>query len=176
MRQFSGRWVLWSGLASLVAGPRALASERVKADRIRVLKSQRLLLLMRGSVVVKSYPIALGPHPKGPKRRFGDGRTPEGFYLIDGRTARTPYHRALHISYPGAADIRNARTAHASPGGAIFIHGMPASFGHHDPVRFFVDWTNGCIAVGNIAIEEIGTWSMTGRWSSCCLDRPAPRH
>jgi L,D-peptidoglycan transpeptidase YkuD (ErfK/YbiS/YcfS/YnhG family) len=32
---------------------------------------------------------------------------------------------------------------------------MPASFGHHDPVRFFVDWTDGCIAVGNIAIEEI---------------------
>lgn len=32
---------------------------------------------------------------------------------------------------------------------------MPARFGHTDPVRFFRDWTNSCIAVGNIAIEEI---------------------
>ena len=52
-------------------------------------------------------------------------------------------------------DVRRAQAAHVDPGGAIFIHGMPASYGHFDPVRFFVDWTDGCIAVGNIAIEEI---------------------
>ena len=137
------------------AGSGASASDLAKADRIRVLKSERLLLLMRESVIVKSYPIALGPHPQGPKRRYGDGRTPEGIYLIDGRIARTLYHRALHISYPSAADIQRARAAHVPSGGAIFIHGMSASFGHHDPVRFFVDWTDGCVAVGNIAIEEI---------------------
>jgi murein L,D-transpeptidase YafK len=127
-----------------------------KADRIRVLKSERVLQLLdpRGRVL-KSYPIALGRHPKGPKKRLGDGRTPEGFYIIDRRTVRTLYHRALHISYPNVLDIRRAEAAHVRPGGGIFIHGMPASFGHFDPVRFFVDWTDGCIAVGNIAIEEI---------------------
>jgi murein L,D-transpeptidase YafK len=126
-----------------------------KADRVLVLKSERELMLLRGGVVLKSYPIALGRHPKGPKRRLGDERTPEGIYLIDGRTANTPYHRALHISYPDYRDVAQARARHWSPGGAIFIHGMPQSYGPFDPVRFFVDWTNGCIAVGNIAIEEI---------------------
>ena len=32
---------------------------------------------------------------------------------------------------------------------------MPARFGRTDPVRFLRDWTDGCISVGNIAIEEI---------------------
>jgi murein L,D-transpeptidase YafK len=126
-----------------------------QADRILVIKSQRILELMRAGAVLKSYPIALGRHPTGPKRRRGDGRTPEGVYLIDGRTARTVFHRELHLSYPDAGDRARAAAAHVNPGGQIFIHGMPPRFGHTDPVRFFHDWTNGCIAVGNIAIEEI---------------------
>lgn len=135
--------------------PPSLAQEIGKADRILVLKAKRELRLLRGNVVLKSYPIALGWHPKGPKRRQGDGRTPEGYYFIDGRLTRTPYHLALHISYPGELDRARADRARRRPGGDIFIHGMPARFGHTDPVRFFHDWTNGCIAVGNIAIEEI---------------------
>ena len=65
------------------AAPRARGGDPGKADRILVLKGKRELQLLRGEVMLKSYPIALGPHPKGPKRRFGDGRTPEGVYVID---------------------------------------------------------------------------------------------
>ncbi|MCE9650089.1 MAG: L,D-transpeptidase family protein [Parvibaculum sp.] len=126
-----------------------------KADRIVIHKSKRELDLMAKGAVIRTYPIALGPHPVGPKRLRKDGRTPEGLYVIDRRTRATPYHRALHISYPDAADVARARAKGGTPGGDIFIHGMPAYFGRTDPVRFFVDWTNGCIAVGNIAIEEI---------------------
>ena len=159
MRSLSRRRFILLSAAGLAGMPGARGATPLpgprKADRVRVLKAQRLLQLLRNGEILKSYPIALGTHPRGPKRRYGDGRTPEGLYMIDGRTARTPYHRALHISYPSFTDTARARAAHVSPGGAIFVHGMPASFGHHDPVRFFVDWTNGCIAVGNIAIEEI---------------------
>lgn len=126
-----------------------------KADRILVLKGLRRLELLHGGVAFKSYPIALGPRPWGPKQQEGDGRTPEGVYVIDWRTTRTLYHLALHISYPDDSDRANARRRHISPGDAIFVHGMPERFGHADPVRFFRDWTDGCIAVGNIAIEEI---------------------
>jgi murein L,D-transpeptidase YafK len=126
-----------------------------KADRILILKARRRLELLRGDVVLKSYPIALGRHPRGPKRRLGDQRTPEGIYVIDGHFTHTPYHLALHISYPNNLDRARARDLGQSPGGAILIHGMPARFGHTDPVRFFRDWTKGCVAVGNIAIEEI---------------------
>lgn len=133
----------------------AVAQAPGKADRVLVLKAERELLLLRGGFVLNSYPIALGRHPKGPKRRRGDGRTPEGVYVIDYRFSGTPYHLALHISYPDAEDTARALVDHLRPGGDILIHGMPARFGHTDPVRFFRDWTDGCIAVGNIAIEEI---------------------
>lgn len=138
-----------------MAATPAPAQQLGKADRILVLKGKRELLLSRGDATLKSYPIALGSHPKGPKRQQGDGKTPEGVYVIDGRLSHSAYHLALHISYPSAADRTHAHAARVPPGSGIWIHGMPARFGRTDPVRFFRDWTNGCISVGNIAIEEI---------------------
>lgn len=139
----------------LASGPAARADEPPKADRILVLKSARLLELLKDGAVLRSYPIALGGHPRGTKRRRGDSRTPEGLYIIDGRNSDSHFHRALHISYPNAEDRALARAAHRDPGDAIFIHGMPERAGRADPVRFFKDWTDGCIAVGNTAIEQI---------------------
>ena len=159
----SGRLVVALIIIALtltIPQPLLAANELGKADRVLVLKGKRELQLLRGDVTLKSYPIALGPHPKGSKRRLGDGKTPEGLYVIDGRISRTRYHLALHISYPNEADQTRARAAGVTPGGNILIHGMPARFGRTDPVRFFKDWTNGCISVGNIAIEEI--WSAVG--------------
>jgi murein L,D-transpeptidase YafK len=126
-----------------------------KVDLILVLKSERKLLLLHGGAVLRSYPIALGAHSLGPKRARGDGRTPEGRYLIDGRNSLSRYHLALHISYPNATDRTQSSAAHADPGGDIFIHGLPAWYGLNDPDRFYKDWTKGCISVGNVAIEEI---------------------
>ena len=141
----------------MIAWPRPSgASWFPDPDGIVIVKHERILQLLYQGQVLKSYPIALGRHPIGPKRQEGDGRTPEGSYVIDGRTANTPYHLALHLSYPNAADLVQA--GRHNPGGAIFIHGMPARFGRTDPVRFFVDWTDGCISVGNHAIEEI--WAV----------------
>jgi murein L,D-transpeptidase YafK len=152
------RWIAMILLAvpAVIGGVMPGAAQTLdKADRILVLKAKRQLQLLRGEVVLKSYPIALGRHPKGPKRREGDGRTPEGLYFIDGHFTDTAYHLALHISYPSELDRARARKAGRQVGSHILIHGMPDRFGRTDPVRFFRDWTNGCIAVGNIAIEEI---------------------
>lgn len=79
----------------------------------------------------------------------------EGLYRIDGRRGRSAYHLALHISYPSPKDRARAAERHTDPGGDIFIHGLPAWYGHADPSRFYKDWTQGCISVGNTAIEEI---------------------
>jgi murein L,D-transpeptidase YafK len=146
---------LLSASADLAAAAVDPAATPAYADKILVLKGKRQLELLRDGVVLKSYPIALGPQARGPKHASGDGRTPEGLYTIDGRHAQTPYHLALHISYPSVADEAHAAVAHRDPGGAIFIHGLPADYGHADPIRFYKDWTEGCIAVGNTAIEEI---------------------
>ncbi len=147
--------LLFAALALTATTAPWAAEEFGKADRVLVMKGKRELQLLRGDVTLKSYPIALGSHPKGPKRQLGDGKTPEGVYVIDGRLTHTPYHLALHVSYPNEADRARAHAAHVAPGSNIWIHGMPARFGRTDPVRFFKDWTNGCISVGNIAIEEI---------------------
>ena len=141
-------------LCAAAAASAAPAAQSLKADHIVVLKQKRELRLMHGNKVLKSYRIALGFHPKGAKRWEGDGRTPEGTYRIDSRLAASHYHLALHISYPNAADQARAAALHQPPGGSIMIHGMPSWFGRDD-LQFAADWTNGCIAVSNSAIEEI---------------------
>ena len=147
------RRLLGAFLVLLAVSP-AFAAQNLKADHVVVLKQKRELLLMRGKKVLKSFPIALGFHPKGPKRWEGDGRTPEGTYRIDSRLAASHYHLALHISYPNPADQARAQAAHRSPGGAIMIHGMPNWFSEIT-MSMAPDWTSGCIAVNNDEIEEI---------------------
>lgn len=128
----------------------------LKADRVVVLKSRRVLQLLRDGVVAKTYPIALGEHPVGAKRVSGDGRTPEGTYYIDARQPVSHYHLALHISYPNAADKALATALGRDPGGDILIHGLPNWYrGPLDPEKFYKDWTDGCVSVGDRAIEEI---------------------
>ncbi|HLI23126.1 MAG TPA: L,D-transpeptidase family protein [Stellaceae bacterium] len=128
----------------------------LKIDRILVLKSKRVLELLHGGKVVKAFPIALGEHPVGAKRFEGDGKTPEGLYYIDGRLPNSRYHLALHISYPNPADTAQAVALGRDPGGNILIHGLPNWYrGPLDPVRFYKDWTDGCVSVGDRAIEEI---------------------
>ena len=142
-------------LPSRPAGAAGIAAPPLQADRILVLKSKRVLALLRDGIVLKSYPIALGRHPVGAKRKEGDGKTPEGLYWIDGRNERSAYHLSLHISYPDAQQKLIAAAARRAPGGDIFIHGLPDRFARWDPIRFDHDWTEGCIAVSNRAIEEI---------------------
>ncbi|MDX2150315.1 MAG: L,D-transpeptidase family protein [Bryobacteraceae bacterium] len=125
------------------------------ADRIIVNKQQRELLLLRGGRVIRHYRIALGRTPVGPKEREGDGKTPEGAYIISGRNPRSAFHLSLRISYPSPADRARAARAGVSPGGDIMIHGLPNSQPHLGPEHARTDWTEGCIAVTNEEIEEL---------------------
>jgi murein L,D-transpeptidase YafK len=122
-------------------------------DRVIVYKSRREMLLLSGESVVRQYRIALGREPAGHKRAEGDGRTPEGRYLIDRRNPRSKYHLALHISYPNEGDRTRAEEAGLDPGGDIMIHGVKPGVDH--PAT---DWTQGCIAVTDAEIEEI--WGL----------------
>jgi murein L,D-transpeptidase YafK len=125
------------------------------ADHVVMLKSSRVLELLRDGKVFETFPVALGAHSRGPKRKMGDGRTPEGVYRIDWRSERTRYTRELHISYPNARDRERARAMHVEPGDGIFIHGLPRDYGPYDPPLWVKDWTEGCISVGNAAITKI---------------------
>ena len=79
-----------------------------QADRIVVEKASREMTLFSRGKVLRSYKVALGKSPVGPKTRQGDMRAPEGLYTIDARYPNSEYHRALHIPYPNAADRARA--------------------------------------------------------------------
>ncbi|HEX3091534.1 MAG TPA: L,D-transpeptidase family protein [Candidatus Angelobacter sp.] len=126
-----------------------------EADKILIVKSAHTMTLLSGGKMLKTYKVALGGVPVGPKRVEGDHKTPEGNYVIDAKNARSRFHLALHISYPSAADTETARKLGSRPGGAIMIHGLASSFAYLGPLHRQTDWTDGCIAVTNAEIEEI---------------------
>ena len=136
----------------------APAQARPQADRIVIVKSRRTLTLVQAGKVLKTYKVALGPAPMGPKTREGDNKTPEGLYTIDSRNAHSQFHLSLHISYPNAADRARAAKLRASPGGDIMIHGLPPAYSHLGPQHRKFDWTAGCVAVTDSEIEEI--WKL----------------
>ena len=127
----------------------------------RIHKGRRELVLLEddGTVALKAA-IALGWSPLGPKRREGDGKTPEGVYTICLVKEAGRHGQSLGLSYPEAADADAAlavgridRATHAailaahrqglrppwgsSLGGEIFIHAGGTQG----------DWTQGCIAL-----------------------------
>jgi murein L,D-transpeptidase YafK len=125
------------------------------ADRVLLEKSARRLTLLRNGKVLKTYRVALGRAPNGPKEYEGDQRTPEGTYSIDFHKSDSDYHLALHISYPEQHDIDRAGTDGRSAGCDIMIHGLPNGRGWIGRFHRRTDWTAGCVAVADFEIEEI---------------------
>lgn len=141
-----------------VGGPPELVPEPERADFVEIDKSARAMRLLRDSEVLKTYRVSLGFAPEGHKRQEGDGKTPEGRYVIDWRNPQSRFHLSLHISYPDARDRADAKARGVSPGGEIFIHGGPGLKGQLASLWRGKDWTLGCIAVTDAEIEEI--WSL----------------
>ncbi|NIM04658.1 MAG: L,D-transpeptidase family protein [Armatimonadetes bacterium] len=141
----------------------------VEGERAIVIhKAERALCLYLNGELAAALPIALGPTPEGHKTRQGDGRTPEGRYYICTRNPHSAFHLFLGISYPNTDDakaalqgnriseqqyraILEATAARRQPpwntplGGEIGIHGGGTQS----------DWTLGCIALEDEAIEEL---------------------
>lgn len=145
--------------AAVLAGyriwPQTPLPDTARADKVVVWKGKRILELQKEGATLKRYRISLGRTPAGPKLREGDGRTPQGDYVIDNRNPGSRFHLALHISHPDANDRRQARQAGYAPGGAIMVHGMRNGYGWIGRLHLLVDWTDGCIAVTDSEIEEI---------------------
>lgn len=120
-----------------------------EVTRVVVMKSDRMMYLMHHDHVLKSVETGLGPAPEGHKLEEGDGRTPEGRYLIDRRNPDSAYHLSLGIDYPRPEDIAAAEEAGVTPGSDIFIHGTPREF------RDAGDWTAGCVALPNSDMERV---------------------
>ncbi|RMH43444.1 MAG: hypothetical protein D6688_09090 [Alphaproteobacteria bacterium] len=121
-----------------------------EVTRLAVFKSSRRLYVFHDDAVLRAYDVALGFAPEGDKTAEGDGRTPEGSYVIDRKNPESDFYLSLGISYPNARDIEEARARGLEPGGDIFIHGQAGLFGVRKG-----DWTAGCIAVTNPEMREL---------------------
>jgi len=131
-------------------------SERI--DMIVVYKGRREMELFRNGKVVDTLPVSLGKNAaKGDKIRQGDYRTPEGQYWIRRKLCSQKYYRSLCISYPNARDIQKARARGVKPGGDITIHAQPTwnADGNGDTYTLTKNWTEGCVAVTNKAMEKL---------------------
>ncbi len=130
-----------------------------QVTRLRMYKDERLLILDGAEGELRRFPIGLGFAPVGHKQFEGDGRTPEGAYIIDRRNPNSEFHLSIGISYPNEADIAFAESHGRSPGGDIFIHGGPRR--GIDPMNVR-DWTAGCPSVTDRQIEIIYAMVQNG--------------
>lgn len=88
------------------------------------------------------YPIIGTSGIAGPKLKEGDLQIPEGFYKIPALYPNSIAHLGLRINYPNSQDRLRAKADHRTKlGGDILIHGSY--------------WSTGCLAMGNVAIEEL---------------------
>lgn len=146
--------ILW-GIAQsrLSRTPVPVGALDAPVTRIEIDKSERRMTAYAGDRAIKTYRIALGFAPEGDKVQQGDGKTPEGRFVINRRNGQSKYHLSLGLDYPQPDDVARARSAGMDPGGDIFIHGQPNEL--PDGVMLDGDWTAGCIAVTDAEIREL---------------------
>lgn len=150
---------LVAGFLLFASGPFLFAQNAsVGVDRVVVYKHERKLVLLSQGKELRSYKVALGSEPVGPKTRHGDHRTPEGSYVLDSRNPGSHFYKAFHISYPNSMDIAAAKKLGVSPGGDIMLHGLPKEYAWVGKAHVLHDWTDGCIAVTNEEMDEI--WKL----------------
>ncbi len=119
---------------------------------LRAFKTEGELELWAGPrgrplTLVKSYRICASSGDLGPKRQFGDGQVPEGFYRINVFNPRSNFHLSLGVDYPNASDRILGRKGRL--GGNIFIHGSCV--------------TIGCIPIEDGPIEELYLIALEAR-------------
>src|SRR5262245_12674371 len=149
-------------------------------DRVEVRKSERTLVAECAGGARLAFAISLSREP-GPKRARGDRRTPEGQYRIAARARPSRFHRFIPIDYPSLADADRAlgeglitpaereaiagahREGRLPPqdtplGGYLGFHGE----GRRWRGNLDLDWTEGCFALADRAIELLAELAPPG--------------
>ncbi len=142
-------WRSW--IADAVAGSRRTGGIALVVD-----KDEHRMTVYSAGRVIRRYDVELGWNNTAAKRQRGDGATPEGrYHIVELKGgARSRYHRAFLLDYPGPDDLRALRTLRASggvaatarPGDLIEIHGAGGR-GR--------DWTDGCVALSDPDIDDL---------------------
>ncbi len=136
-------------------------------------KSARNVALCSEGTNLDNFNAGLGFAPTGDKEWQGDGKTPEGVFYVPRVVPNSKFYKAFLLSYPDAADAERglsegkiteaqydqivfAQASCDEPsqstelGGYVELHGGDGG----------VDWTAGCIALGDTEIDDI--WAVMG--------------
>lgn len=127
-------------------------------DKIVVFKAKRTMYTYANGKLLHEFRFSLGKNgDKGNKVKAGDYRTPEGSYKIVRKKCDNRLYKSLMISYPDTADKARASKKGVNPGGYITIHGQPKwnADGRGDNFTLSRDWTEGCLAVPNLAMDKL---------------------
>lgn len=136
--------------------------QQTPITQVKVYKTDRVVQLLHRDQVIRTYPMRLGFDPIGHKVKEGDGKTPEGTYILDWRNPKSAFYKSLHVSYPNVQDQAKAKQLGVPAGGDIMIHGSATTSQIEkfpSLMRYLPrnDWTWGCVAVRNIDMDEIWT-------------------
>ncbi len=119
---------------------------------------------------IRSFPAVFGMGGTSGKLHEGDRKTPTGLYSIVNIRRHPRWQRFLLLDYPNLHDAERYDVAMqsggipilgsgpAGMGGAVGIHGTDKP----ELNQKNVDWTFGCISIGNAEVEDLATLVPAG--------------
>lgn len=140
-----------------------------KADlRIVVDKSKYLLFVVKGTAIIKSYPVVFGFNATDDKLREGDGTTPEGIFKVRAFYPHKSWSKFIWFDYPNESSWLKHNQAKkqglipvdARIGGELGIHGVPS--GSDYAIDQKQNWTLGCVSLKNKDVDEIYRFVFVG--------------
>ncbi len=133
-------------------------------------KTHRLVVYYKGRMF-KNYRAVFGrSFEPGTKLWEGDRRTPEGVYTIIEKHPSRRWEWFLTLNYPNVIDrrryeeLREGGVIPAEDGHPVGVGGRIGIHGTDNPVlnKTGVNWTTGCISVGNKDVDELNKLLPTG--------------
>jgi hypothetical protein len=124
-------------------------------------KYRHSLIAYKSGYRVAEYRVDLGSNAFVPKRLQGDAATPEGRYHVTRKleNGASKYHKALMINYPNTEDYRAFRLLQKRSRRRLRIGG---DIGIHGEGGRNKDWTLGCVAIENEAIDDLFPYVAVG--------------
>lgn len=126
-------------------------------------KSHYTLMVFYKRKLIRKYRAVFGPNPAMNKQMEGDRNTPEGWFTITRLNPNSKYNKFMELSYPDAKHMENFNRLkekgvipkNAKIGGSVGIHGIWKN--GDDMIELGVGWTDGCVALKNVDVDELYT-------------------
>lgn len=122
------------------------------------------LFLCEDGQALKSFKVSLGRGGLD-KKAQGDGRTPIGAYSLGAPRPSNRFFTFIPVGYPTPEQKKIGFT-----GSDVGVHGPFRYLSWLGSLNTWIDWTNGCIAVGSAnEISEIAEWVRNAKITSITI-------